>query len=200
LAVAAGETPLVVRSFLTEGADVNHLTPVVYFLMLAAVAMLVAATGWRDRGRELARWLMAVVLVAVIWTGVPHVARLGERWRTRRDNRQEVAYRLARQAAGRVYFPEFPLVPLMAEGRADHFSYGVFIRQISGFPVTTEHFRRYVPPQLTAVVRMAALTGPRFAVTQFLPEFTAAQPSPPGWQVWTRPGAAWEWRAETCAP
>ena len=57
----------------------------------------------------------------------------------------------------------------MAEGQLYHFDYGLYDREIAGFPVSAEHFRANIPPSF----RLLCFPNTRnFEYTlKYLPEF-----------------------------
>ena len=61
------------------------------------------------------------------------------------QDEQAAALRYIEQHPGDAYFPWNPLEHLAAEGRLYHFEYGVFDRDLAGYPLTADHFRRHIP-------------------------------------------------------
>ena len=74
----------------------------------------------------------------------------------------------------------------MAEGKLYHFSYGMFDRELAGFPVTEGHFRQSIPARVR-YIGLATQDAP--IVSRYLPEFSREirVPRLPGWRFLVRP-------------
>ncbi len=79
------------------------------------------------------------------------------------------AYEYSKVHPGKVYFPQFPLVQLMSEGKLYHFSWGLTDRRNAGVPVSDAHFQANIPDNATVI-----------AVTGFVPQFEADMTSRQG--------------------
>jgi hypothetical protein len=108
----------------------------------------------------------------------------------------QAAYEYARKHPGTTYFPWHPLANLMANGHYDHTAWGVFERELAGFPVSESHLRAELPENLQ---RIAVIGEDRLVeairsrswdhfVLLWLPEFrcVVSEPELPGWAVLER--------------
>ncbi len=54
-------------------------------------------------------------------------------------------FRYSKAHPGSIYFPDYPLAVLLAEGHLYHFSWGLQDREQAGYPVNAQEFLRYTP-------------------------------------------------------
>ncbi len=156
------------------GGDINSLSFATYFIFLAASLVLVQAgaricalefQGSTKQVRNLTFCTLLVFTVS-IYSGSrfsPHrVGRPG-------PNFSDQAFRFLQAHPGECYFPWDPLVHLMAEKKLYHFCYGVFDRELAGYPLSPEHLRSGLPPQLKWVIFAGG--ADRTYSLKYLPEF-----------------------------
>jgi hypothetical protein len=135
------------------GGDPNALSFALYLLLLAACLMLregVAAPGaeaWKTGLRVLA-------VVSIAGTGVLLIQEQCERYLNltlRKPNDLEIVHTYLREHPGEAYFPWNPLGHLLVDGQYYHFDYGLYDRELAGFPLSEEHVRQHVPPAMRRV-------------------------------------------------
>jgi hypothetical protein len=157
-----------------------------YFVMASALAWLVAEGPGAPRviARACAYGLCIVGAVVAWRWGYADLRGPAPRVF---PNPHQQAYEFARAHPGTAYFPWHPLATLLAEGQLRHFAYGVLDRTLGGSPLTLEHFRAYLPPQMTYVV----VRDQDRKVMGYLAEYTEKRTSDelPGWTLLTRPDA-----------
>ena len=102
------------------------------------------------------------------------------------DNPENTGFAYATRHPGTVYFPFAPLITLMSEGKAYHFSDGVYQQLLAGVTVTREQLEAGLPPHLTTV----AFRGAQDFSARYLPQFSepASDPELPGWTIRRRRG------------
>ncbi len=126
--------------------SINALGPAVYFFLAAAVVELqrfrlpemdpAKASGMRH---AVAGAILAVFVAAQLPIGLYNLAV-----RTDYDPMASV-YAFSKKHPGEVYFPEFPLSVMLAEGHLYHFSWGLSDRAEAGKPVSGSYFHQYLP-------------------------------------------------------
>lgn len=175
LGLAVACVPFALLGRAVTGASINPLAFPLYFVEIAALLALLRLA--RRRGTiagVVPRPAVAFALaIAVTWLAVlqvPALARLPDVARAFRDNPEDQAFALVRDRPGQVYLPFKPLVSLMAEGAAYHFSVGVSDRNLAGLPVSESHFRAHMPPRLTYVAAWDVDIHTYFSMW-YLPEF-----------------------------
>ncbi len=141
--------PMAVLGMSKVGGGENSFAPPMYYLLIA-VALLLLALVYQPAA-EPGQGRVAKLLVAALTVGllVLCLPRLGRNllWVERvYQNDDERAYRYARAHPGEAYFPWSPLATVLAEGKLYHFDYGVYDRNLAGFPVTRKHFLADTPP------------------------------------------------------
>ncbi|MDA8019381.1 MAG: hypothetical protein MPN21_18215 [Thermoanaerobaculia bacterium] len=155
----------------------------IYFL-LATAALILARGDLFPTKPDRARWVVvAAAIGAVLWAPWrldwrPVLAPL--------DNPQEQAYEFAKAHPGQAYFPWQPLSTVLAEGRLDHFDFHVHARHAAGHPLSDEHFRAYLPPDLRYVfIRPRARD---YSILGYLPEYRhmTTHPDMPGWDLFVK--------------
>ena len=190
LFVGLAGIPAAIIGRIKEGGEENALVYVTYFFAAAATLSLVdlsLESGPMPR-HSLAAAAKVLLLALTIALAVPYLpprARLIASGLTLSGNCQQQAYAFAKTHPGQVYYPWHPLATLMAEGELYHFSYGVFDRELAGYPLSEEHFRRHVPPRM----RYVAYFEPQERyIERYLPEFShrVVIPELPGWEVFVR--------------
>jgi len=134
------------------GADVNaHAFGLFFFAIAAAGALADACAAASGPRRTAARGVLALGIAGASLAGLPALAKLPGVIRSLPENPEVTGVALARAFPGELYLPTHPLVMLYAEQRANHASYGVFDRELAGYPVRGEHFAAFSAPQFTRV-------------------------------------------------
>ena len=134
------------------GSDENSLAFCLYFLALGGILLyeplMVAPPSADGDGRERASWFWLLVIgLNLTLAFVNHQsARPGPQHHGPGLARGTGGARYLRKHREEVYFPWDPLVHLAVEGKPYHFEYGVFDRDLAGFPVRDDHFLRHIPP------------------------------------------------------
>jgi hypothetical protein len=180
VAVALALLPTSFLGRLKVGGDRNALSFTLYFLLFAVCLML------RDYVAHGRRWLAVLTITgcAVLlirsqheWFTTPPTSRL---------NDAELVHAYVTAHPGEAYFPWNPLSHLMAEHRLYHFDYGLFDRELAGFPLTAEHVRRYMPanPRLVCFPETANMKY----VMKYLSEYSrrVTVPELPGFECFER--------------
>jgi hypothetical protein len=171
------------------GAD-NSLAFSVLFLLAAATCRLSAIA---DPLRAVARLVPAALLTLALTLALALLAldtstwsRAAERLERFPENRHATAYRLAREAPGRYYFPWNTLSTVLAEQEFLHFSYGLFDLNLAGFLPEATSLHRHFPAQLEFVAFHDTRQG--VSVLQYLQEFraTVERADLPDWVVYVR--------------
>ena len=189
--VALTMLPLAILGLRKAGGDINAFAYVIYFLASGAVLSLAASARDRVARRVL---LAAPSLLALLVLFVQEPGSL-RTWREEVEFASfphQRAYDYLRAHPGRLYFPRITLAHLLAEGVVYHQSNGIADREISGFPMTSEHLRAHIPSGLQGVA--FADNGFRSIVTYLrLPEFSEPGDDPelPGFVIY-RPKQALE--------
>jgi hypothetical protein len=189
--VGAANAPAALLNLVKAGGDLNALSVLVYFWLLAAVLLLVeTAMAECHRLAGVAKVALAVLLAGLL-VGTPvRLGKLPSVWRSLANNQQERACRILRENPGRLYFPDNPLAHLMAEHRLYHLSYGLIDRKLGGFPVSDRQFRAHLPPAMNTVV-FGSLCAPADKETQetvlrYLPDWAFRGKDAFGWTIYTR--------------
>jgi hypothetical protein len=155
-----------------------------FFVYLAA-SLLLPELAFRVGRHPLvlaARAACALGLAAALLLGGAALARASRQrgelpaWWNARD-----AFAFARAHPGEVYFPDNPLVALLADGRLDHFQEALAYYVIAGHAPSQAQLRRHLPGRL----RWVASPNARPGVLEHLPEFGVAFEIPelPGFTV-----------------
>jgi hypothetical protein len=160
--------PTFVAGILKVGGDINHLSLVSLFMLLAAGTGLGAHLGELEAARpEILRgaartFTIIFVLIGMLRTPIAMFSVAGSR--PLRTNSSESAYRFEKAHPGEAYFPFNPLAVLLASGKLYHSDIGLKDRELSGYGIGGEQFRRYAPrdyrmiaiptgaPRLTAIL------------------------------------------------
>ena len=128
------------------GGSINALSPVTYFFALACALELTAFLRL-PRKTKPQRLFMPIILMLIL--GVFVCIRLPEccyyLLKGSPSGPMEGVYDFSRRNPGNVYFPQFPLTVLMAEGYLYNFSWGLTDRRAAGYPVSESQFLEYAP-------------------------------------------------------
>jgi hypothetical protein len=169
----------------------HSYAPAMYLLGLALAALL---TDWHVENVRRGRVQFDAALTLLLFVSVASpLAKDQERGFfvfKKLDNpfrnAQEVAFEYARRHPGTAYFPWNPLATLLAEGRADHFDYGLYDRELAGFPVSPERVRVGIPARMKYVCFPPK--APSEFVRKYLPMFSRRVEigELPGWACYER--------------
>lgn len=148
--------PTSILGFMKVGGSVNALAPTLFF---AALSLCVELLNLQERGDIAAtfdRRIPAALLLTVF--GVTHtISSLYYLSRSSRPGPMELAYEFGRAHPGEVYFPQYPLATLDAEGKLYHLSWGLADRRLGGQPVTLPHVLRYLPATRVTAIAMGVV-------------------------------------------
>ena len=170
------------------GGDANNWALVDYFLTIGIAMLLirVSATKAFRASPSLPRAttiVLGVLLSAQLLRALPDVGLSRGRFLAYRDhNPSQQAYEFARANPDKTYFPWRTLASLLAEDKLYHAAYGVFDRDLAGFRVSEEHFRKYLPADLECVAYRIH-PPPHFLRRRF--QDFAARKRVPGLRGWT---------------
>lgn len=139
--------PTSIMGRLKFGAIESALSPTLYFFVLALIAELFGARATRQESGEMKLAVIPVLLACVI--GATPAVYLAAKARV--ANPAQQVYEYCRSNPGKVYFPQFPLAQLMAEGKLYHFAWGLTDRRAAGVPITDEHFAANIPAGASAM-------------------------------------------------
>lgn len=195
VAMAFAAIPISFWARLQIGGFWNNYAPTVYFLTIGLISLLLEwhAANHR-RGLEsfnaVLTLSMLLLVVSPLAYGEDHFRSLVTAHNPSR-NEQEVAYRFSKRHPGEAYFPWNPLSNLMGEGRVYDFDCALFVREVTGHPITPLHVRA----NLAETVRYVCFPpgfkfgGAAFDHTRkYLPEFTRPVEFPElaGWACFER--------------
>ncbi len=137
--------PLAIAGLFTTGGSINHLHG--YSLLTPAALVVLVALARRSTPR--AAPLATVLAVALLLWKLADSDHVPLRPAT---ERVRAADALIRAAPGELWLPWSPLVTWYAEGRFDHAEDGIYVRFITGHPVSLAHARRHLPPRCRAML------------------------------------------------
>src|SRR5262249_25892728 len=115
--------------------------------------------------------LFVLVLISgsVVLSEYRTIARLPQAFRVFAGNPEDRSFAFVRAHRGEVYLPFKPLVTLMAEGAAYHFSYGLYDRELANLPISADHFNAYLPPQMKYMATDQVEIGGYYCL--YMPDF-----------------------------
>jgi hypothetical protein len=146
--------PTSVLGRIKAGASENGLSPAIYFF---ALACLVELSARLFSARPNARPQFAFVAL-VLLLGTYVIVKLPENiylaFRAYGHSSMEEVYNFSRSHPGEIYFPQFPLTILMAEGHLYDFSWGLSDRRAAGHPVSEAEFLEHTPPSTKRMALM----------------------------------------------
>lgn len=187
MVVGVAALPSAMLARLKQGGWLNSFSFVCYFWLVGVALIYIRwleGTPWRKLG--VVFFALHVSLIQTL-DAAHYCRRLPKRVAEFSTNPLNLAYRFAKTHPGQIYFPWNTLASVMADGAFYHFDYGVVDRDIGAYPVSSSHFRGYLPRHLTWVA------FPPYAqdhyVMKHLPEFSsrANLPELPGWTVYAQP-------------
>lgn len=174
--------PFGVAGLFKTGGSINHLHGYALLVPPALVVLLALA---RQRFR-LAAPLAAGLTVALVLGKISLTDHVPLRPSTERVHTAES---LVRAAPGEMWLPWAPLVTWFAEGRFDHAEDGIYVRFITGHPVSRAHAEAHLPPRFRA---MALPLGGDWGVAAKLARQPSTEREIAGWRVlrWPEPEPA----------
>ena len=190
--VGLANVPATLLGRVKVGGSLNALAFCGYFLVVGAALALVEA---RHEERPVAghpagywaRLMLLACLVVLLVVNLPVLRSAGGIPARIAGNPERAAYAFARAHQERIYYPFHPLVTLMSEGRAYHFSDAIYARELGGFTVTPRQFADGLPADLEIVATHRSYEDYSL---RFLADFEVAAPIAelPGWRVFRRRG------------
>jgi hypothetical protein len=172
-----------------------------YFYLAAACAMIFRdwLSTYTAENHDFSRVGASVLLLALAFFAVRNLAEVYTAYPSSPsgytfiwNNPQQQAFTYDRQYPGEVYFPWNPLSTFMANGKLYHFAYGIFDRQLAGFPAGDAQLHSYLPPRMKY---LAYYNDSRH--TSHLPKVCCDYlrdysqrvdlPELPGWVIYKRP-------------
>lgn len=180
IAVWVGTLPFGLAGILTTGGTTNNL----HGFQLLAPALLVVALGSAGRASARLPAVAAAVAVALLLARVASSDHVPLRPATAR---LRAADALVRAAPREVWLPWAPLVGYFATGRFDHAEDGIYVRFITGHPVSLTQARAHLPPEFSTLVLPAG--GGDWGVARKLAPEASTIDETGGWQVlrWAKP-------------
>jgi len=167
--------PTSILGWVKVGGDSNNLSPSIYFLYAAfTLAAFGLILGWLNspcRKTSLGANILLLVIVISLILAKHEMKHNLKALEILGRNETEAAFNYEKKHPGEVYFPGQPLSALMAEGKLYHHTYGVFERRICGFPLTREHFKTYVPPNMRFIA-FRGIDVLNLEIMKYFPEFT----------------------------
>jgi hypothetical protein len=181
------EFPFSLLAYIKVGGDDNNLAYCLYFLTVGLVLSFdrLLASGPSPESQGPRAWLLAVILAYNLSVSAIDAQRtaldLATQNRSWRQSRQASEY--LRHHKGEAYFPWNPLEHLAVDGKLYHFEYGVYARDLTGFPLRDDEFRKFVPEHPRLVCYPPLTTVADHITLKYLREFGAKQvvPELPGW-------------------
>lgn len=181
IATFAYTLPFDTAGLLSTGGSTNNLHG---FQLLTPPLLLALLVFLRWRSAAVPAFAAAVVALAVC-ARILHADRAPLLPAT---ERMHAAGALQRAHPGEVWLPWAPLVTRFTEGRFDHAEDGIYVRFITGHPVSLAHARAHLPPHFRA---MALPAGADWGVAAKLAGPMSTEREIDGWRVlrWTEPAA-----------
>jgi hypothetical protein len=180
----AAMLPFALLSRIRQGGADNAFYFVAYFAVLAAVIFLRNGTAAREENSGSAKLILLVFLWVLFAVRLPVEGyQFYKAWGSAESSG---IHNYARRHPGELYFPWNPLRTLYTDGKLYPFSYGLTDRELAGFPVSEESFRKYLPANLREVIFCKAQDE---YVMKYLKEFSQIkeQSELPGCRIYVRP-------------
>jgi hypothetical protein len=149
------------------GGNVNNLAVHLYFCIIGLLLFcghLILRHPTVARPVVAAYLILAATFIPAVFEAPHFVGLIRSPW----TSRTEQVYEYTRRHPGETFFSWYPLPVLMAEGRMDHFEYGVFDRALGLAPITEDHFLKFIPPHMKYLSGIYELDGP---ISKYLPSF-----------------------------
>jgi|GEM_PF-634518 len=188
-------SPTSILGRVKEGGDVNALSYTLYFLSIAALLVLIEWFSMVKFSKYLPKTsaTLTVCYSAFLLTQMlkfpSHTIELSQHFTQAfhhiQNHPTQMAYQYVKKHPGEAYFPWQTLANVMAEGKMYHFEYGLFDRELAGFPASDRHFRAGLPANLQLIAFYSRNDG---YVLHRLPEFSRQieLDELPGWKIYTR--------------
>ncbi len=156
------------------GGSWNSFSLTVYFLLLAGLAYLLQRFEDPSELGQRIRVALGILTAAIILFQLQEEARFFKDYLGLNRSKEERVYRFVTAHPGVAYFPWNPLPELLVEGKLCHFAYGLFDREIGGFPLDAPHFQQHVPPHCRYVCFPAGRRDhrPPECLDRYLKDFT----------------------------
>jgi hypothetical protein len=137
--------PAGIAGFMTLGGTLNSLQSLHYLLPPLALAGLekVRASNWNPQRMAV---LLSLLVLTVLGT---RIALAPIRPLHPITTQLQQADTFARQLKGRIWFPWSPLITWYSEGRFYHAEDGMYVRFVTGSPLTYAHAHANLPPDWT---------------------------------------------------
>ena len=177
--------PAGIAGFMTLGGTLNSLQGLHYLL---PPLLLVGLEKIRETGWNLPK---ATLLLSLLVAGIfgARLALAPLRPLSPITTHLTQADTFARQLKGHIWFPWNPLITYYSEGRFYHAEDGMYVRFVTGYPVTYAHARAHLPPDWT----VTALLGQDvdWGIAMSLQPASAATASAGSWTLhfWPSSGA-----------
>lgn len=136
------------------GGGESALSPAVYFFALACMLELSAHFFSSPPGSRPRSALVALVLLLGTYAAVKLPENIYSVLKASGGSSMEEVYNFSRSHPGQIYFPQFPLTILMAEGHLYDFSWGLSDRRAAGHPVSDAQFRKDTPASTNRMALM----------------------------------------------
>jgi hypothetical protein len=153
-------TPAAIMGRMKVGGNENSLGLALFFFVLAVLVEISAlrAQNFAEllSANEIKLWSLPLLIACI----VSLLSAVYSTIKSRPPSPIQQAFVYARQHPGKAYFPQFPLVHLMAEGKLYHFSWGLTDRRNAGVPVSATHYEANIPNAAGVI-----------AVTTLVPQF-----------------------------
>lgn len=144
------------------GGDVNAFSFSLYFLLITTFLICRTLTEIsslpisnnppkRIKVREL---VACTLLFLLLVTSIPNFnssRNLFQQVLGLANNRKQLEFEYLDRHPSTIYFPWNPLAELISDGKLYHFSYGLYDRELAGFPISQKHFESYIPKNLKGV-------------------------------------------------
>jgi hypothetical protein len=147
--------PTSVLGRIKAGGNENALSPAIYFF---ALACLLELSPYLLRSSVGSRPGAPVAVALAILLGTYVAVKLPENiysvFKASGQSPMQTVYNFSRSHPGQIYFPQFPLTILMAEGRLYDFSWGLSDRRAAGHPVANAQFLGHTPPSTERMALM----------------------------------------------
>jgi hypothetical protein len=166
--------PIGLLGFLKFGGDTNLLNSWNYLMVGSLLAWLV-----REPAAGHASWRMLAVAALALGLHGGDFARFPDRPST---GHFQIAAQITALSPQAVWFPQNPVITFYSDHRLWHSEDGVLVRDLAGYGLREEDFRRYLPPNLQAVMYPSVVKLP-FAI-KLLPQFNQVH-GIPFWTVYT---------------
>jgi hypothetical protein len=187
--------PTMLLAYVKTAGNRNNVAPLCYFgLLCATTALLGLGQKAPNRNSPItARQRLALIGVTALLLLLPWAQRNellrtlpGLRsWATFQHTDQEQAFAYLKRHSQQSYFPQFPLVNLLADGKPYHFDEAIKDFERAGITMTPEQVRSALPAEMHEIIFFQRVTGP---IPSLLPEYnqTTMLDELPGWFRLTR--------------